>query len=325
MVTASIYLPNGKMDFVCNQMYHNQQSSDDRQVCQRMRQMTSTRVSGNITYMLDFPRQPASVRVAASDIMNGRQPTIRCSKGEHYNNECCVEECKDRLCVPWGLYCLYHRDPKTRCLKCLVRGRPDGSTRCSGCNLLCRKSGCENQLPDGSEIKLCSTCNLLCRTNNCMNQLAEGSATLCSTCNTCARYDCNEQVIIGKQILCVCVCVCELYYRQFYYFYSPIIVLFYSLGSRYCTTGVQGFKECCVENCTEPRYSPKYDCLYCLYHRDQKETKTKKLKRDQERRSIMSKEGTITDPNKNDVLCGRGKGINNHPGNVQFRSIIQSK
>ena len=39
----------------------------------------------------------------------------------------------------------------------------------------------------------------------------------------------------------------------------------------------------------------------------------------------MSKEGTITDPNKNDVLCGRGKGINNHPGNVQFRSIIQSK
>ena len=39
----------------------------------------------------------------------------------------------------------------------------------------------------------------------------------------------------------------------------------------------------------------------------------------------MSKEGTITDPNKNNVLCGRGKGINNHPGNVQFRSFIQSK
>ena len=39
----------------------------------------------------------------------------------------------------------------------------------------------------------------------------------------------------------------------------------------------------------------------------------------------MSKEGTITDPNKNNVLCGCGKGINNHPGNVQFRSIIQSK
>ena len=114
MVTASIYLPNGKMDFVCNQMYHNQQSSDDRQVCQRMRQMTSTRVSGNITYMLDFPRQPDSVRVAASDIMNGRQPTIRCSKGEHYINECCVDDCNDHLCVPWGRYCMHHRDPKTR-------------------------------------------------------------------------------------------------------------------------------------------------------------------------------------------------------------------
>ena len=39
----------------------------------------------------------------------------------------------------------------------------------------------------------------------------------------------------------------------------------------------------------------------------------------------MSKVGTITDPNKNDVLCGRGGRINSHVGNVQFRSIIQSK
>jgi hypothetical protein len=35
--------------------------------------------------------------------------------------------------------------------------------------------------------------------------------------------------------------------------------------------------------------------------------------------------GPITEPNKNDVLCGRGGRINNHPGNVQFRYIIQSK
>ena len=115
MLTASIYLPNGKLDIVCNQMYHDQQSADDRQVRQRMRQMTSTRVSGNITYMLDFPRQPFSVREAASDIMNGRKPTIRCSKGEHYNNECYVIDCKDQRHGPSAeyLYCLHHRDPKT--------------------------------------------------------------------------------------------------------------------------------------------------------------------------------------------------------------------
>jgi len=35
---------------------------------------------------------------------------------------------------------------------------------------------------------------------------------------------------------------------------------------------------------------------------------------------------TITDdPNENEVLCGRGRHINNHAGNVQFRNMIHSK
>jgi len=34
--------------------------------------------------------------------------------------------------------------------------------------------------------------------------------------------------------------------------------------------------------------------------------------------------GPITDPNTNDVLCGRGGRINLHAGNVQFRDLIQS-
>lgn len=35
--------------------------------------------------------------------------------------------------------------------------------------------------------------------------------------------------------------------------------------------------------------------------------------------------GPISDPNENDVLCGRGGRINSHAGNVQFRDIIHSK
>ena len=35
--------------------------------------------------------------------------------------------------------------------------------------------------------------------------------------------------------------------------------------------------------------------------------------------------GTITDPNVNDVLSGRGARINKHAGNVQLRSVIQSQ
>ena len=53
--------------------------------------------------------------------------------------------------------------------------------------------------------------------------------------------------------------------------------------------------------------------------------KRDQLKRVEKRNIMMSKEGTITDLNKNDVLCGRGGRINSHVGNVQFRSIIQSK
>src|SRR5210317_1434040 len=34
---------------------------------------------------------------------------------------------------------------------------------------------------------------------------------------------------------------------------------------------------------------------------------------------------STTVPNKNDVLCGRGGTINSHPGNEQYRSIVDSK
>ena len=69
MVAASIYLPNGKMDIFCNQMYHDQSSDQDRNICQRMNQMTSSRKSGNVTFILDFPQQPYSIRKLAADIM----------------------------------------------------------------------------------------------------------------------------------------------------------------------------------------------------------------------------------------------------------------
>ena len=35
--------------------------------------------------------------------------------------------------------------------------------------------------------------------------------------------------------------------------------------------------------------------------------------------------GPISNPNENDVLCGRGKGINKHAENVHHRSVIQSQ
>ena len=68
MITASIYLPNGKMNIVCNQMYHNQISEQDRNICQRMNQSTTSREPGNITFFLDFPRQPYKVRKLAADL-----------------------------------------------------------------------------------------------------------------------------------------------------------------------------------------------------------------------------------------------------------------
>ena len=69
MVSASIYHPNGKMNFVCNQMYHNQISDQNRNICQRMNQMTTSREPGNLTYILDFPRQPYKVRKLAAEMM----------------------------------------------------------------------------------------------------------------------------------------------------------------------------------------------------------------------------------------------------------------
>ena len=71
MVSASIYLPNGngKMNIVCNQMYHNQISDQDRNICQRMNQMTRSRESGDVTLILDFPRQPYKVRKLAAEMM----------------------------------------------------------------------------------------------------------------------------------------------------------------------------------------------------------------------------------------------------------------
>lgn len=35
--------------------------------------------------------------------------------------------------------------------------------------------------------------------------------------------------------------------------------------------------------------------------------------------------GPITDPNENDVLCGRGGRINSHPGNIKFRDVINAR
>ena len=190
MITASIYLPNGKMNIVCNQMYHNQISEQDRNICQRMNQSTTSREPGNITLFLDFPRQPFTVRAAASDIMNGRQPTIRCPKGELYKNECCVEDCNHpRFSPNPGVrFCKHHRDPKTRCAKCKRRGLPDGSENglCSTCDLLCRKKGCEKVFVDGI-TKLCSDCNTRCHRCN-VNGIEKGGRTIfCSNCNEIIR------------------------------------------------------------------------------------------------------------------------------------------
>ena len=74
-----------------------------------------------------------------------------------------------------------------------------------------------------------------------------------------------KKLKVNKYFVCV-MCVCVYYYCWIDYYHSLIIVLFYSLGSRYCTTCVQGFKECCVEECKDRRKSPKQNCLYCMYH-----------------------------------------------------------
>ena len=66
--------------------------------------------------------------------------------------------------------------------------------------------------------------------------------------------------------------VCVLYYRRRFYFIiiTHSLLYVYFLGTRYCTTCVQGNKECCVEGCMDNRHSHERDCLYCLYHRDPK-------------------------------------------------------
>ena len=110
--------------------------------------------------------------------------TRHCTVCSNSNKECCVEECTNRCHSPERecFYCLHHRDPKTRCVKCLTKGRPDGSSLCSDCNLLCRTNDCKNQIANGSETRLCSTCNLLCRKKGCEKAFVDGVTKLCSTC-----------------------------------------------------------------------------------------------------------------------------------------------
>ena len=69
----------------------------------------------------------------------------------------------------------------------------------------------------------------------------------------------------------MCVCVCVLYYRRFYYYYSLIIVLFYSLGTRLCTTCSKENKKCRVIDCKEfrlPSSRSFNNCRYCKRHSD---------------------------------------------------------
>ena len=72
MVASTAHLPDGaEINVVCNQYYHGDQPDDDRKQCQRMMQSAATASSGNITIILDFPRQPASVRLAAKKQKSG--------------------------------------------------------------------------------------------------------------------------------------------------------------------------------------------------------------------------------------------------------------
>ena len=71
--------------------------------------------------------------------------------------------------------------------------------------------------------------------------------------------------------MCMCVCVCVYYIIVVDFIIITHSLLYvYSLGSRYCTTCVQGNKECCVEDCNDNRHSPERDCMYCMHHRDPK-------------------------------------------------------
>ena len=79
----------------------------------------------------------------------------------------------------------------------------------------------------------------------------------------------------------VCVCIILLSSILFYYYYYYLthsLLYVYFLGTRYCTTCVQGNKECCVEDCMDNRHSHERDCLYCERHSDPK-TRCRKCKR----------------------------------------------
>ena len=67
MVAATVHLRRGrKINVVCNQFYHGNRSDDPgRCQCQRMLQSAFTARANDITIILDFPRQPASVRKLA--------------------------------------------------------------------------------------------------------------------------------------------------------------------------------------------------------------------------------------------------------------------
>ena len=115
--------------------------------------------------------------------------TRQCKVCSNRNEECCVDDCtKER----WsnsrdGLYCLHHRDPKTRCAKC-NRGLADGNETnwCSICYVLCRKEcnviECKEPRSGASYCKKHS--NPFTRCRNCKTRgLADDSRrTLCSTC-----------------------------------------------------------------------------------------------------------------------------------------------
>ena len=166
--------------------------------------------------------------------------TRLCTVCSNNNKECCVEDCKvpRRSPEPACFYCLYHRDPKTRCAKCKFHGLVEGSgTLCSTCNLLCRKSGCENQIAEGS-CTLCSTCNLLCRKSGCENRLADGSK-LCSDCNLlCRKSGCEREARKPEK---------ETIVQENYW-------------------GLER-KECIIIDCEEPRWCPNPKTKYCQKHR----------------------------------------------------------
>ena len=78
-----------------------------------MNQMTTSRESGNLTIVVDFPRQPFTVRAAALDLRDGRQPTFsgqlrHYSSAADYWSEPGNREAHGKLMIA------YWSDPKNR-------------------------------------------------------------------------------------------------------------------------------------------------------------------------------------------------------------------